>query len=427
MQSRTGDKPADERAPSRLHHTWIRPETFRNIINAVGTPVFVYSVGQLLMNARRIICAADKAGIGRRVKSFIPFFPNSNPHLLQPLKDLGMGVLIQVPGEYAILRRFGFEHFIASPGYLSNTEIDFWIQTGFPVFLSSLDEVAYLLEAHPDAPINVRLDSLSSDKPGVKYGQLSDLANLLTSHNKELNCFELYCGSGHSTEGMIGFLEQVFMIHRTYFPHVRAIDLAGGYGFDYAAWRQSDKHFQWDVYFEAVKRTAQKYAVSDSVDFIIEPARDLLADVGVLVLGVKRETIINPGTNQLVTDGSRVLMPSALYKNRMHNILFFDANLTELQPGELKAAIRGRGILRHEQVLPGEYRVPDGIGSGDSIVVLDAGAYCATQHMEFLNIPPAAEVLIQDSGEPLLITSRGNDLDKWRHLVNEKQPLSPTA
>ena len=28
------------------------------------------------------------------------------------------------------------------------------------------------------------------------------------------------------------------------------------------------------------------------------------------------------------------------------------------------------------------------------MAILDVGAYCATQHMEFLNVPPAAEVLI---------------------------------
>jgi len=54
---------------------------------------------------------------------------------------------------------------------------------------------------------------------------------------------------------------------------------------------------------------------------------------------------------------------------------------------------------------------------------MDVGAYCATQHMEFLNIPPAAEVLVDAAGSAHLVTSRGDDLDKWRYLLPQKEAL----
>jgi hypothetical protein len=57
-------------------------------------------------------------------------------------------------------------------------------------------------------------------------------------------------------------------------------------------------------------------------------------------------------------------------------------------------------------------------------MILDVGAYCATQHMEFLNVPPAAEVLVDADGKINLITSRGDDLDKWRHLLASKKELA---
>ena len=69
--------------------------------------------------------------------------------------------------------------------------------------------------------------------------------------------------------------------------------------------------------------------------------------------------------------------------------------------------VRGRSILRNDYVLPGAYDVPPQVGAGGYMLILDAGAYCATQHMEFLNVPPAAEVLVDRHGEPKLITQRG--------------------
>ena len=57
------------------------------------------------------------------------------------------------------------------------------------------------------------------------------------------------------------------------------------------------------------------------------------------------------------------------------------------------------------------------------MLILDVGAYCVTQHMEFLNVPPAAEALVAATGSSYLVTARGNDLDKWRNVLPEKQEL----
>ncbi|MGW5568792.1 hypothetical protein ACWEWD_35965 [Streptomyces tendae] len=43
--------------------------------------------------------------------------------------------------------------------------------------------------------------------------------------------------------------------------------------------------------------------------------------------------------------------------------------------------------------------------------------------MEFLNVPPAAEILVNSDGTMDLITAAGDELDKWRNLLAEKQPV----
>jgi diaminopimelate decarboxylase len=412
--------------PGQLRHSWLDRLDLQLIAEEVGTPVFVYSESQLLRNVGRIKAAAAAAGIADRVELYVPFFPNSNPHVLRPFQQAGVGLLLQLPSEHKILRRFGFDKFIASPGHVSDGDIHFWAQTGCPVFLSSLDEIACLLRTDPRASINVRLDSLSSGKPGIKYSQLVDLATLLAAHGRDLDCFELYCGSGNSIHEMISILEQVFMICKTYFPKAKAINFAGGYGFAYETWDESDKHFQWDVYLKKLRDIAARYGIPKHVRFLFEPARDVLGDVGALMLGVRRKLIANGGSCQVLTDGSRVLIPSAQYKERHHNVIVLDSSMAEMRANGVRAALRGRGILRHEYVLPGEYPVPADIGPQNYLVILDVGAYCATQHMEFLNIPPAAEVLVDTEGAVHLISSPGDEFDKWRHLLPEKKQLQNT-
>jgi len=394
-------------------------------VESVGTPVFVYSEAQLLRNVTRIQDAAKDAGIDGRVELYVPFFPNSNPHVLKSLQDKGVGLLLQLPGEYKILPRFGFSKFIVSPGHVSDDEIGFWAHKGYPTFLSSLDEADHWLHT-TDAPISVRIDSLGSEKPGIKYGQLQTLSDSLREHGRAMECFEVYCGSGRSLEDMINILEQVFTIFKTHFPDARSINFAGGHGFVYEKWEETEKHFDWKQYFSALQELAARFEVPEHVKFLFEPARDVLADVGALLLSVKRDIVRNPVANLVVTDGCRMLMPSAQLRSRRHNIAFLDADLAEIpwNGNGFNALVRGRTILRNDYILPGEYWVPEGVGAQSLMLILDVGAYCATQHMEFLNVPPAAEVLIAASGEPYLITERGDDLDKWRHLLLEKQALA---
>ncbi|MEK0233405.1 hypothetical protein [Ralstonia pseudosolanacearum] len=44
--------------------------------------------------------------------------------------------------------------------------------------------------------------------------------------------------------------------------------------------------------------------------------------------------------------------------------------------------------------------------------------------MEFLNVPPAGEVLVEADGAIYMVTKPGNDLDKWRNLLPERQRLA---
>ncbi|GGR01074.1 hypothetical protein WEB32_09055 [Streptomyces netropsis] len=410
----------------KLTHCWVNEIDLKAIGDQVGTPVFIYSEAQILKNVGRIQDAAKAVGLDSRVELYVPFFPNSNPHVLKPLQQMGVGLLLQLPSEYRILREYGFDKFIVSPGHVSDEEIGFWDQAGYPTFLSSLDEVAYSLRTNAPT-ISARIDSLDSGKPGIKYSELKRLSDLLEQHGRELECFEVYCGSGNSRDEMISVIEKQFEIFKTHFPHAKSINFAGGHGFVYEAWDESTKHFDWNEYFKALREIADRMEIPDHVKFLFEPARDVLADTGALLLGVKRNVITNAVGSLVVTDGSRMLMPSAQLRDRRHNVVFLDADMKEIPLADdadgVSAALRGRSILRHDYILPGEYRVPSGVDADSHLVILDVGAYCATQHMEFLNIPPAAEVLVDAAGTAHVVTSRGDDLDKWRNLLAEKKEL----
>ena len=177
------------------------------------------------------------------------------------------------------------------------------------------------------------------------------------------------------------------------------------------------------VHLEAFKCTVM--GIPDYVNFLIEPGRDILADTGVLLVGVKRDIVKHSNANIVVTDGSRMLMPSAQLRNRSHNTVFLDDTFREIFHGEdaVTCKIRGRSLLRNDYILPGEAVVPNSVVAGGYLLIFDVGAYCATQHMEFLNVPPAGEVVVNIDGSMRLVTKPGHPLDKWRNLLPEHQPI----
>ncbi|WP_153099753.1 diaminopimelate decarboxylase [Paraburkholderia hayleyella] len=413
--------------PNIAHLTdhWISTVNLAEVRSQARTPVFIYSEAQLIKNIRRVKAAYRAAGLEGRVSIFVPFFPNANPHIMKPLYDEGAGLLLQMPNEYELVTRYGLDRFIISPGHVSDQELSYWSLTGHRVFLASLDEIAFAIQQNAPT-ISARIDSLCSDKPGIKVEQLGRLAEMLSASGRALECFEVYCGSGNSLQDMVNIVRQIFQMFVEHFPTAKSINFAGGHGFDYGLWGETQKHFDWEQYFSAIRDLAIEMQIPKSVNFLFEPGRDVLADAGVLLTSVKRDIVHHSNGDIVVTDGSRMLMPSAQLRKRAHNTVFLDTNFQEIADysGSGSVKVRGRTLLRNDYILPGEVAVPASVKAGDYLLILDVGAYCATQHMEFLNVPPAGEVLVAKDGHAYLVTKPGDESDKWRNLLPERQPLS---
>lgn len=425
LTDKDGEYISIDEGGSRLAAHWVSTVDLTSICAATGTPVFIYSEAQLIKNLRRVKAAAASAGLAGRLSIYVPFFPNAHPLILQPLRDEGAGILLQMPNEYAIVTQHGFSDFIVSPGHVSDDEIAFWNEKGYPIFLASIDEVRFALDQKAQT-ISVRIDSLGSDKPGIKLEQMTDLAALLKSYGRTLECFEVYCGSGNSLAEMVDIARQIFQIYLDHFPTARSLNFAGGHGFNYDKWGGEEKHFDWETYLHSIYNLAREMEIPETLRFLFEPARDVLADIGVLVVGIKRKIITHAAGSIVVTDGSRMLMPSAQLRNRPHNTVVLDKYFHEIidRADSTECKIRGRSILRNDYILPGQASVPNSVKAGDYLIIMDVGAYCATQHMEFLNVPPAGEVMVAADGTAYLVTKPGDNLDKWRNVLPQRKVLA---
>ena len=250
----------------------------------------------------------------------------------------------------------------------------------------------------------------------IKRSQLSHLKKRLDATGTPLHSFHVYSGTGSTLETLKKNADLVFDIYARYFPQAKMLNFGGGFGFDYEARRRDEGHFNWDAYFEHIAKRTTERNIPDDVTYIIEPGRDVFADVGSFLISVNR--VVRAGSvKQIATDGSYVYMPSATVRARQHRTRFFRADFRELITRDDSGFISGCTTLSSDYVFPGPILLPRNLKKGDSILIEDIGAYGATQHMEFLNKRPCPEFLIRPDGSITLLTHRGSAIDKIRYTL----------
>ncbi len=395
------------------------------IISTIGTPCFVYEEDVLLENINRILVAAEKFDLHNRIKIYVAYFANSNPHLFQIIKDMGAGILLQSQEEYEQIKRFKLTNkVVVSPSFLSDEEINYWNQNNVIINLASLEEIKYFVNKFNAAPsFRIDLTESSKQRTAIKKYQLRELTEFLSQKNIIPRSLHIYIGTGSSLVKTKSNFLKVLNLWRQYFPNTKEINLGGGFAFDYNNLDKNKKHFNWESYFEFISRKIKQLDIPKDVIFVLEPGRDILADAGSLIVSVAR-VVSQKDKRNIGTDGSYVYMPSATIRRRQHQLTFLGKNFQEIKNFDnVSGVLSGCTTLSSDYLFPGEVKVPAKLKEGDYIIVRDIGAYGATQHMEFLNKKPAPEVLIKSNGEAYLITQRGRDDDKIRYLINKPKQI----
>ena len=397
--------------------------SLQSIIQAVGTPTFVYSESTIIANVQRIAAAIHKSGIENKVKLYVSYFANSNPHLASILESQGAGLTLQSLEENEHLKKFGLNSLckVLSLTHLSRNDLNYFIQEKIPINCATLSNLETLLKSECNEPrIRIDLSPESNQRQGIKPGQFPEVKAILQKYGKKLYGIQMYAGTGNGLDVHTRYQTRGFECLK-YFPELKEINLGGGFKFDY----EKQEHFGWGTYFRALKDRMNKYALNNKVIIDIEPGRDVFADAGCLVLRVNgAEKAWGKEYYEVFTDGSYVHMPSATMRARQHRLQFYDSSfnsIVEESHKEQAAQLSGNTTLSNDRLFPGIVYMPSSLKEDDYIIVEDVGAYCATQHMDFLNKAPAAEVLIRRNGDIERITARGDFTDKTRYVLPSPQ------
>jgi diaminopimelate decarboxylase len=384
-----------------------------SLVERFGTPAYVYSQAAVLGNFSRLkqslasvpnlICYSVKA--------------NSNLRILSLLRQAGAGFDVVSGGELARALRAGAhpDHVVFSGVGKTQEEIDAALSVGIGMFnvesageLELIDRRARSLGRPTRIAIRVNPEVEARTHPYISTGQIihkfgvpkDEALDLYrrAARSSYLQIYGVACHIGSQileVEPFLKALDEILTVAaqlQTEGRRVEYLDLGGGYGIRYADEQPLD--------FDALGRGLVERLQATPYRVILEPGRALVGNAGVLltrVLYVKR----NRQKNFIVVDaGMNDLMRPTLYGS-YHEIIPARYHQEE----GLQADVVGP-LCETGDFLAQDREMPD-VEPGESLAILDAGAYGFVLSSNYNTRPRPAEVLVQGSQAELIRAREG--------------------
>lgn len=394
-----------------------------------GTPLYVYNERILRQRCR------DLKNLVKYPNFVVDYSAKANSNLafLEIVKSEGLEVDAMSPGEIYIERLAGFEpkEIFYICNNVSEDEMKYAIDAGVVISVDSLSQLEQYGRLNPGGDVAIRFN------PGVGAGHhekvvtagkktkfavdpefIPQVKDILKKYNLNLVGINQHIGSlfmdGTAFVKSIGNLLEI----AKQFKGLKFIDMGGGFGipykkeFDEPALDLKDLGSKID---EALFKFSKEYG--SEVTFRIEPGRYISAECGV-ILGTVHAVKYNHSHKFAGTDiGFNVLQRPIMYDS-YHGIEVFRKSDKKSEKNE-DITIVGN-ICESGDILAKDRNLPE-IFEGDTLCVLDAGAYGFSMASNYNNRLRPAEVLIRENNDVVLIRERDELADIRRHQISLKK------
>lgn len=394
-----------------------------DIVNRVGSPVYIYSRGTLEYHYDAIARAFAELDpvICYSVKSC------GNVHLLKVLADRGAGMDVVSGGEiYRALQAGADMKKVLYAGVgKTDAEIELALQAGgggigwFNIESEEeFENIARIaqrmgkqahgaLRVNPDVADKRTHEKTSTGAKGTKFGVDIDRAQAFfekygRNPHCQLDAIHLHIGSPiYSPEPYVaaitkalGLIDELRGAGFT----INTLDIGGGFAADY----ESHKSPSYDTYAGAIVPLLK----GKGLRVILEPGRTIVANAGVLVTKVqyrkqaadRKYVIVDAGFNHLIRPamyGSfHFMWPTRVREDQTPPKRLED--MVETLPGDGLEVVDVAGPLCETGDVLAKGRAIPPMERGDNLCIFTAGAYGMAMASNYNAMPRPAEVLVDD-------------------------------
>ena len=432
------------------------------LIEKFNSPLFVFSESRILDNIKRLQLAAE--AVDRPIKFCYASKANSNMAILKVVLDSGIDIEVNSGGELFKALRVGFrpDQIIFNGTSKSDDELDEAVRAGiYAINVDSIYEIELVeqsverLRARGEevkpARMTLRLvpeigtrshlglqTALLTSKFGISSSEVLAAFRRGLQRPDLVQVCGIHIHVGSQTpdvepfaEAFRSMWEHLMTIHRETGHALEHINLGGGIPVNYLRDRsQADQLPEHErdmlgaeleptaVLTEALRvaresaRAANAEHLLDQVTILLEPGRSIIADAG-LVLTTVRNIKSRPETGDvwLLTDaGYNIMLSMNNYKWYYHLISASRAGAPYARDYKVAGPLCDSGDvyfdIEREGRLPDYRRLPDDVGPGEVLALLNCGAYSLAQMFHYNGRPLPAAVLVRKDGTADLIRRR---------------------
>ncbi len=402
---------------------FLKPASAQHIRDLAGTPVYVYDEATLIKRARETLSFPHPFGL--TVRYAMKACPNRNILAIFDREGLHVDASSVWEVERAVLAGVAPEKISLSTQELG-VGFEDWVDRGVTINACSLEQIERFGRAFAGGSIGLRvnpgLGSGGTTKTnvggpassfGIWYALLDEAAEIIHRHGLKVERIHSHIGSGSDPEVWVRAAALTLDQARR-FPTVTVFNLGGGFK---VARMPEEKATDLQAVGQPVRELLEAFAgeTGRKLHFEIEPGTFLTANAGAILTTVQDVTTTGAsGYVFLKADtGMTELTRPSLYGSQ---------HPMTLMPGGDRDGTRGRSevvVVGHccesGDLLTPRDGDPLALGPrtlaeariGDLLVIDGTGAYCAAMSTKNYNsFPEAPEVLLRESGEPVIIRRR---------------------
>ena len=432
------------------------------LVKEFNSPLFVFSENRIRDNIKRLQLAAD--AVDRPIKFCYASKANSNMGILKVVLESGIDIEVNSGGELFKALRVGFrpDQIIFNGTSKSDDELDDAVRAGiYAINVDSIYEIDLVeqsverLRARGEkvapARITLRLvpeigtrshlglqTALLTSKFGISSSEVLAAFRRGLAKPDLVHVCGIHIHVGSQTpdvepfaEAFRSMWEHLVTINRETGHTLEHINLGGGIPVNYLRDRsQADQLPEHErdmlgaelepatVLKEALRvaresaRAANAEHLLDQVTILLEPGRSIIADAG-LVLTTVRNIKSRPETGDiwLLTDaGYNIMLSMNNYKWYYHLISASRAGAPYARDYKVAGPLCDSGDvyfdIEREGRLPDYRKLPEDVGPGEVLALLNCGAYSLAQMFHYNGRPLPAAVLVRGNGKAELIRRR---------------------
>ncbi len=380
-----------------------------DLVQAFGTPLYVYEAERIRHNARRLAGAFRKGWPATEV--FYAVKANPNPHVVALITAEGLGADCAAPLEAIIAERAGLsrDRRMYTGNYESRDDLVAAARCG----AINLDDIGSLdrLPVGYEGVLSFRINpgvgqgshpGIVTGGPDAKFGIPLEVAKeaYRRAYERGFRRFGIHLMAGSNNRDASFFAEMTrFLcgaIEKAILPLGVApeyLDIGGGFGIPY---RDEEEPLDIELAAHLVAKELFDFCVRHRIERLslrIEPGRYLVGDAGYLVT---RVTAVKNGERRFVglDAGMNTLLRPALY-GAFHRV----SVVGKASPAGL-ASLCGR-LCENTDIFVNNLPFP-AVAEGDIVIFHDCGAYCATKAFAYNGRLRPAEVLCENGAARII-------------------------